>query len=119
MGRIVLEGSRGRVSIILNAVRLGPDTLVYITGGDAHIGAAAVGTFTGGLASSSVITVPSHRDDRVAKDAAEKLSKSLRSNVVVVAGIHYDNMTPDEITSAIRICEELIVELVEKLCKKE
>lgn len=119
MGEITLVNSAGRLSITLKAISIGDDLLVYITGGSPHMGAVAAGTYTGGMATSSVITMPGHRDDRIVKDAAEKLSKQLKTNVVVVAGIHYDDITIKEINETLRLCDELIDGLVGELCKKE
>ena len=111
MSEIMKARSSGRITITLKAVEIGDDLLVTITGGNGHIGGTALGTTIGGIATSSVITTPGHRDDRVAKVAAEKLAKALKRNVAVVAGIHYDHITEDEIDEALRLCDELVNEL--------
>lgn len=113
-----LSNSWGRIAVSLTAVDVGADLLVTITGGSAHIGAAAVGIKADGMATSSVITVPAHREDRVVKDAAEKLAKALDRTVVVVAGIHYDDMNQDEISDTLQLCDEMVNALVGELCKK-
>ncbi len=113
-----LSNSCGRLAVSLRAADIGRDLLVTVTGGRAHVGAVAVGVTCGGLATSSVITVPAHREDRVVKDAAEKLAKALGRTVVVVAGIHYDDMDQGEITDTLRLCDEMIDVLVVELCKK-
>ncbi len=115
---VVKSNGAGRISIELRAVEVGEGLLVVITGGKAHIGAAALGIGNGSLATSSVITVPGHRDDRVAKDAAERLAKACGRTVVVVAGIHYDDMSRDEIGDALRLCDELVGGLAGDLCKR-
>lgn len=115
----VMTKSSGRINIELKAAEIGEDLLVTITGGKAHIGATALGTNCGGLASSSVITTPGHRDDRVAKTAAEKLAKALGRNVTVVSGIHYDHITKEEIDKALQLCDELVNGLAGELCKRE
>jgi hypothetical protein len=107
----MMARSSGRITITLKAVEIGEDMLVTITGGKGHIGGTALGTIIGGIATSSVITTPGHRDDRVAKVAAEKLAKILNRNVAVIAGIHYDHITEDEIDEALRLCDELVNEL--------
>lgn len=118
MPELVMSKASGRITIELKATEIGADMLVTITGGKAHIGATALGTNCGGLASSSVITTPGHRDDRVAKTAAEKLAKALGRNVTVVSGIHYDHITKDEIDETLRLCDELVNGLAGELCKK-
>ncbi|MDI6895789.1 hypothetical protein [Methanocella conradii] len=115
---LVKSNSAGRISVDLKAVEVGDGLLVVITGGNAHIGAAAVGINYGAMATSSVITVPGHREDRVVKDAAEKLAKELGRTVVVVAGIHYDKMSKEEICDALRLSGELVDALAGELCKR-
>ncbi|HTY92178.1 MAG TPA: hypothetical protein VMC84_13465 [Methanocella sp.] len=111
------SSSSGRLAISLKAVDVGDDLVVFITGGKAHIGATAVGIKTEGVATSSVITTPAHREDRVVKDAAEKLAKKLDKTVVVVSGIHYDNITKEEIEETLRLCDELVNALAGELSK--
>lgn len=118
MAEILLSNTSGRLAIALKAVDIGDDLLVVITGGKGHIGGTALGTTIGGIATSSVITTPGHRDDRVAKVAAEKLAKALNKNVAVVAGIHYDHITKEEITEALRLSDGLVDGLVGELCKR-
>ena len=115
----LLSNASGRLAISLKAVDVGDDLLVAITGGKIHIGATAVGIKTEGVATASVITTPAHREDRVVKDAAEKLAKKLDKTVVVVSGIHYDNITKEEIDETLRLCDELVNALAVELCKKE
>ncbi|HMK47950.1 MAG TPA: hypothetical protein VK436_15120 [Methanocella sp.] len=114
-GETGLERTRGRLSLKLDAKRLGGDLLVVITGGAAHIGAVGAGTNCNNMASSSVITLPGHRDDRIAKDAAERISRKTGSNCVVVVGIHYDRITDQEIKELIIMGNSLIDELEEIL----
>jgi hypothetical protein len=95
----------------LHAVRIGKDLVVVIEGGEGHIGAVGAGTNCGGLAVSSVLTVPGHRDDRIAKDAAERISKKFGCNCAVVAGVHYDNITAQEIKDVLIIGSSLVDEL--------
>jgi len=115
----LLSNSSGRLAVSLKAMDVGDDLLVTITGGKAHIGATAVGIKTEGVATASVITTPAHREDRVVGGAAEKLAKKLDKTVVVVAGIHYDNITKEEIDETLRLCDELVNALAVELCKKE
>lgn len=114
-GDITLEKKHGRLTVTLRAFRLGNDLSVVITGGAVHVGAVAAGTFYNGMASSSVITIPGHRDDRIAKDAAERISKKCGCNCVVVAGVHYDNITPEEITGIMIMTSSLIDDLEKML----
>jgi gallate decarboxylase subunit D len=111
MKAVTLTKSLGRIEVRLNAIPVGNDLVVVIDGGRGHIGAVGAGTNCGGLAVSSVLTVPGHRDDRIAKDAAERISKKLGCNCAVVAGVHYDNITAQEIKDVLIISSSLVDEL--------
>lgn len=111
MDSFTLTRASGRLSVSLSARRIGDDLLLVITGGQSHIGAVSAGTKCGGLPTSSVITMPGHRDDRIAKDAAERISKSLGCNCAVVAGVHYDDINPQEIKDILIMCNSLLDEL--------
>ncbi|WP_424356950.1 hypothetical protein [Methanocella sp. MCL-LM] len=105
------EITKGRLTLKLTARRIGNDLLIVITGGEAHIGAVGAGNTCSGLASSSVITMPGHRDDRIAKDAAELLAKKFDCNCAVVVGVHYDEITPQEIKDVMIMSNSLISEM--------
>jgi translation initiation factor 1 (eIF-1/SUI1) len=111
MKEVVLTKAIGRIEVRLNARRIGKDVVIIIDGGEGHIGAVAAGTNCGGMAVSSVLTVPGHRDDRIAKDAAERISKKCGCNCAVVAGVHYDDITPQEIKDVLIISSSLMDEL--------
>jgi translation initiation factor 1 (eIF-1/SUI1) len=111
MKEVVLTKALGRIEVRLNARRIGKDLVVVIDGGQGHIGAVAAGSNCGGMAVSSVLTMPGHRDDRIAKDAAERISKKLGCNCAVIAGVHYDNITPQEIKDVIILSGSLMDEL--------
>ena len=112
MKGVSLKKSTGRIEVELNALWVGgKDLVVIISGGKGHIGAVASGTNCGGLAISSVLTTPGHRDDRIAKDAAERISKKLGCSCAVVAGVHYDDITAQEIKDVLAISSSLVEEL--------
>jgi len=110
------EKIEGRLKIRLDARKIGTDLLIIITGGESHIGAVGAGTKSvSKLATSSVITLPGHRDDRIAKDAAEQISKKFGCNCAVIAGIHYDHISPEEIDKIVFMVDDLIEKLEEAL----
>ena len=111
MESLIRRKAAGRIEVEMTAMRIGKDLLVVFTGGAGHIGAVGAGTNCGGMAISSVMTSPGHRDDRIAKDAAERISKRLGCNCAVVAGVHYDDITPQEIKDVLIMCSSLSDEL--------
>ena len=100
--------SSGRLTVELRAHRIGKDLMVILSGGEAHIGAVGVGCPLGVRASASVMSLPEHRDDRMAHHAAERISATCGCNCAVVAGVHFDDITPEEIRETLRLYEEVL-----------
>ncbi len=89
---------------------IGEDLLVAISGGEKpHIGAVAVAQPRPSLkdpavtsATASVICYVGHKEDDLAKQAAEKLAARFNTHVVVTAGIHWDNLSEEGIQRVVR-----------------
>ncbi len=109
------------------AVRIGADILVCIWGGDRpHIGAVAAAQPRPSLADQnrrsatcSVLTYLGHKEDEVVKSVSEHLSAALDTHVVVTAGIHWDELKPNEIGVIGSRIEEITRQLTAKLQKQE
>lgn len=105
------------------AVHIGPDVLVFIWGGERpHIGAVAAAQPRASLAeedtrsaTASVLTFLGHKEDEVVKYASERLAAALNTHVVVTAGIHWDDLTPEAIRCIRERCREVVHLLIEKL----
>lgn len=99
-----------------SGVFVGADLLVYVWGGERpHIGAVAAAQPRPSLAdagamsaSASVITFLGHKEDGVVKSVGEALASALNTNVIVTAGIHWDDISPQGITAVNKGCGELI-----------
>ena len=102
-----LSEGKGRVKVSLLASNMGDDPVVFIYNEDAHIGAVAVGEYDHKeeRTSVSVITRLGHKDDAIAQKAAYLISKSTRRPVCVIAGIHLDNITKEEIDKILENAE--------------
>ncbi|MBU1156908.1 MAG: hypothetical protein KJ921_13710 [Proteobacteria bacterium] len=95
----------GRLDLSAQAVWVGPDLVVLVTGGELpHVGAVAMAAPRPSLAdpavtsaTASVFTYPSHKEDRLAQATAELLSAKLETRVVVTAGCHWDDLEPEGI----------------------
>jgi hypothetical protein len=107
------------------ALWLGPDLLVYIWGGEApHIGAVAMATPRPSLAdpdvtsaTASVFAYVGHKEDDLAKGAAEALASALDTRVVVTAGIHWDDLDQEAINTIVANSKELVGLLIKELKK--
>jgi hypothetical protein len=99
-----------------SAAFVGADLLVCIWGGERpHIGAVAAAQPRPSLAdasarsaTASVITFLGHKEDGVVKSVGEALAAALDTNVVVTAGIHWDDISPEGIAAVNKGCRELI-----------
>jgi len=96
----MVKTSTGVYDIQAQVLRIGTDLLVAVWGGEKpHIGAVAVAQPRPSLrdlnvvsATASVICLPAHKEDEIAKMVAETLAAALNTSVVVTAGIHWDNI---------------------------
>ena len=109
------------------SVRLiGDDVLVAIWGGEKpHIGAVAVALPRPSLrdpevtsSSASVFCRVGHKEDELAKAAAEILAAALETHVVVTAGIHWDNLAPEAIQQIVGN-SEILVDMILQRCVTE
>lgn len=109
-----------KIEITLEAKEIGEDYLLTLTGGEEHIGAAAVGLFDkeSNRASSSVITMPGHREEQLALQGARQVSKATKTTTVFVAGIHQNNIKLEEISEIVSVAEEMVKAFVDFYEKK-
>jgi FixJ family two-component response regulator len=70
-------------------------------------------------ASVSLITRLGHKDDVVAKEAAYLLSKSMRRPVCVVAGVHVDDITAEEIDKILANTRTAVGEIIDVSTKQK
>jgi gallate decarboxylase subunit D len=113
-----LHAKKGRFRIDARVMPIGDDLLVAIWGGTRpHIGAVGIALPRPSLANakrwsatSSNFTFQGHKEDLLVKEISETLAAALRKNVVVTAGMHWDNLAPRDFAT--------IQELVRGLTRK-
>ena len=77
---------------------------VLIEGGDqGHIGAVGI---AGPGMETKVLTFPGHREDVISRKWATVLAAKYNAPVVVNAGIHFNQITKEEIQEVLRILEK-------------
>jgi hypothetical protein len=126
MRRFDLSSGGERYPIHATAMLIGDDLLVAIWGGTKpHIGAVAVALPRPSLAdpqitssTSSVFTLLGHKEDEVVKMVSEHLSARLGKNVVVTAGIHWDNLPEEAIGEIAHNCIELADEIHARIVRE-
>ena len=120
-----LNIERGRININAKTFLVGDDICVIISGGDSpHIGCVTLSVPRPSLsdksktsATTSILNLIGHKDDEAAKYVSQTLSSKLNKNVVVTCGIHVNNITTEEIDTAICILKELTTLLIEHYLK--
>ncbi len=114
---------QGAYDVEAHVRSIGDDLLVAISGGEKpHIGAVAAAQPRPSLkdpeetsATASVICYVGHKEDDLAKEAAERLAARFRTHVVVTAGIHWDNLSEEGIEKVVRHCRMLLDLVVQRI----
>ena len=107
--------------------QVGEDLVVAIGGGQQpHVGCVVLAqpgpakTKAGEWsASCSVLTIPPHKEEPIARGVANRLVEAFGRVTVVTAGIHDDNLDADGIAVYLRLGEELSDRLVTHLAEIE
>jgi gallate decarboxylase subunit D len=102
---------------------IGHDLLVAIWGGEQpHIGAVALAQSRPSLknlkitsSTASVICIVGHKEDDVVKKASEFISATLNTCVIVIAGIHWNDIDEMGISAILQNVNSLVKEIVEVL----
>lgn len=116
---------KGKYKINLDAIITERGLIVSILGGEnPHVGAVALGISRPSLmdpskysATTSVLTVVGHKDDEVAKPAAEKITRELKQNVVVISGMHIEGANYDDVKKLSHNSIEAVEIFLEKIKK--
>src|SRR4030067_3105248 len=93
-----LKVGKGKMQVNIEAHLFSDGLSVSLFGGDKpHIGAVALSIPRKSLkdkksisCSTSILTVTGHKDDVIAKEMSEAISKAANITVTVVAGVHID-----------------------------
>jgi len=118
-----LTRSSGRITLVLNCVRMGQDLCVTLAGGDRpHLGAVALGQPypshqdpSRTSASTSTLTLLGHKEEALARDLADRLARTTGATVCVACGIHVDGITDQDLADIHELAEELARELLVNL----
>lgn len=112
-----LTKGEGRIGVSITAHTMGCDLVVSIFNTAAHIGAVAVGEWDGEheRASVSVITRLGHKDDAIAQRAAYLITNATKKPVCVIAGVHLEQITLDEIDKILENADAAVDEFIRSL----
>jgi len=118
-----LSVREGRIEISLQGRFVGEDLQLVISGGDRpHIGAVAVSFCQPALknrdvldVTTSLITVPGHKEDHLARESAQRVAAATGRTVSVSCGIHLDVISQEEIRQVRQMVDNLVDELLAQL----
>ena len=117
MNRYELTNGEGRTKASLSAYYMGSDLVVCIYNENAHVGAVALGEYDHNEArtSCSLLARLGHKDDIVAQKAAYLISKHTEKPTCVIAGIHLDNITEEEIEQILENTGSLVDKFISQI----
>lgn len=95
---------------------MGRDYLLVVSGGETHIGALGCSENVRGAA-PHFFTLVGHREDAIVKQAVTRLSGIIKGELLVVCGIHYDQITREQI-AAINSHSDMLLKRIENYLKK-
>ena len=122
----VEDGESGR-EVRARVVEAGEDVVVVVGGGDRpHIGCVVLAPPVASehrngewSASCSVLTIPPHKEEPIAREIASRLTEALGRVTVVTAGVHEDGLDRDGVAVYLRLGKELAAVLVEDLLEAQ
>ncbi|WP_181438707.1 hypothetical protein [Paenibacillus sambharensis] len=81
---------------------MGRDIVFMVSGGEAHIGASATASLSAEGVMVEVSVVPGHREGELAGELAELAARRLGCTVTVIAGIHVDRPSREDIEAIVQ-----------------
>lgn len=125
--QVRVEDPESRRRIVASVNVVGDDLVVAVGGGERpHVGCvvlaqpapsnACPGTWS---ASCSVLTIPPHKEEPIARGIASRLAEAFGRVTVVTAGVHDDNLDPEGVATYLRLGKELAAKLVLHLKETE
>jgi hypothetical protein len=113
----------GLFRVSARVVEMGADCVVLLWGGTRpHVGAIGIAQWHPGprdhgvpSTTSSVFTLPGHKEDAVAKAMSLDLARRLGRNTVVVAGMHWDDLDERGIVDVTALCERITRDIAARL----
>ncbi len=105
----------------LTMISVGSDFLGILQGPNSHIGGVSLASpykkphWDQASASVSSISEPGHQDVRLTQKIASKLAKTLATCVVIVGGLHIDNLSSQGLDQIFESTDKLIDEILRDL----
>jgi gallate decarboxylase subunit D len=97
----------------------GKDIVFIMTGGVEHTGAVSTAYFTdSGTIDVQTISLPHHREADLTEPFAKQAAEKLQRNCTVVMGIHYDDITREELGQIVHNARQLFLATLDELASR-
>ena len=122
-----LEKEKQGIVLQVTIEHIGNDLCVIVTGGtDPHIGSVSMSVprtsldHTGKISSTtSTYNFIGHKDDMISNLFSSSLAAAFDENVVVMCGIHIDNINTNSINLIQSLSQELLADSIQALSKEK
>jgi len=116
-----LKIGKGKCQIHIEVHSYFDGLIIILYGGDKpHIGAVALSIPRQSLrdkkvisCSTSLLTITGHKDDIIAREMSETVCRSIKKTIVVVAGVHINRASSEDIKNVMRNCRKASKKLIE------
>ncbi|NEW05904.1 hypothetical protein GK047_07745 [Paenibacillus sp. SYP-B3998] len=102
-------------TIHIHSYSMGRDRVFLISGGQAHIGAAAVAYPKDHQILCETLTIPGHREGQLAVELAKLAASRLNRTVSVLMGIHVEQATRKDINEIIKNVQHAMRQELERI----
>lgn len=99
-----------KTQVVYSLFQFGKDYILLIHGGETHIGSVGCSDKKS-TAKKHYYTLETHREDAIVARAVSVLNKTIQTEILVVCGIHYDQISLIQIQLINQNCEELLDQL--------
>mgnify|MGYP000918059651 CR=1 FL=1 len=111
---IHIRKSKNQIELNLRAVSMGNDLCIILTGGEAHLGAVTSGS---GDIQLKTVSMGNHKEHYVTEKIGKILRGKFSESFVICCGIHFDNITKNEIQDIISLSGDMTEDLLKELGK--
>jgi len=102
--------------ITVTAIPAGLDWNVVVLGGcTPHAGSVSLAEYCNGTAALRTLLRETHKDQIVGDRFARVLAEQCKCTVCVSCGIHYDNVSQQQLQQIVAATEELLIALCEQI----
>lgn len=108
---IRINKTLNRINLSLIAVEMGEDICIILSGGKSHLGAVTISSKN---LDSETFIFEKHKEYIITERLEKILKKQYSYNFVICCGIHFDNITQQEIDDI----SDLSCKMIEELCFK-